>query len=417
MGKLTIQEVAKVLVDKGGLNQRDANAFAVELFNVIMQRLQQGESVKVKGLGTFKIIAVEARESVSVRTGERVLIDSHPKVSFTPDTTMKELVNRPFSQFETVILNDGVDFADLKSQNDVLFDADIQTEEQEEEEMALLNDEYPVEKRADSALAPEEPVALESPIDIEEKQGESETGALLEFAPEEQTVKESLCEEESITKDSVYEEELDENCPEENEVTEGESLTEEMENELSDEEGSSRSHSWGWWLVGIIIVLGLMALSALGGYQYARVYQPVVVIDTVEVRDTVYMADCLDTLGTNELETSGAFSDNESAEDAVLEESPISKEKQQPAPVADTDQYAQKDERVRLGAYRIVGLDHEVTVLAGQTFYSICRAHLGPEMECYVEVYNDLPRNPQIKAGQIIRIPKLELKKRHKSSK
>ena len=92
----------------------------------------------------------------------------------------------------------------------------------------------------------------------------------------------------------------------------------------------------------------------------------------------------------------------------VTTDQPASPDKQEPQ----LDQYEQRDERVRLGAYRIVGLDHEVKVLAGQTFYSICKAHLGPDMQCYVEVYNDLPRNPNVKEGQIIRIPKLQWKKR-----
>ena len=114
MGKLTIQEVAKILTEKNGLSPREASNFAAEMFSVILQRLQEGDAVKVKGLGTFKIINVEARESVSVRTGERVVIDSHSKVTFTPDTIMRELVNKPFSQFETVVLNDGVEFEDIK---------------------------------------------------------------------------------------------------------------------------------------------------------------------------------------------------------------------------------------------------------------------------------------------------------------
>ena len=83
--------------------------------------------------------------------------------------------------------------------------------------------------------------------------------------------------------------------------------------------------------------------------------------------------------------------------------------------MSNTYKYAQKDERVRLGAYRIVGLSHEVKVLAGQTFKSICKAHLGPDMECYVEVFNDLPNNPKVKEGQVIKIPKLQLKKKKKS--
>ena len=114
MGKLTLQEIAKVLVEKNGLTQREANRFASDFFAIIQHNLELGEQVKVKGLGTFKIIGVEARESISVRTGERVVIDSHSKVSFTPDNTMKELVNKPFSQFETVVLNEGVVFEDEK---------------------------------------------------------------------------------------------------------------------------------------------------------------------------------------------------------------------------------------------------------------------------------------------------------------
>ena len=83
----------------------------------------------------------------------------------------------------------------------------------------------------------------------------------------------------------------------------------------------------------------------------------------------------------------------------------------------EVDPYAAKDERVRLGAYKIIGTAEEVTVLPGQTFYSICRAHLGPDMQCYVEVYNNLPKNPIVKAGQVIKIPKLQLKKKRKTNK
>ena len=116
MGRLTIQEIAKVLVVKNGLEQSVANRFTTELFAIIQERLENNDQVKVKGLGTWKVITVEARESISVRTGGRVMIDEHSKITFTPDVTMKELVNKPFSQFETVVLNDNVDFDDLKEQ-------------------------------------------------------------------------------------------------------------------------------------------------------------------------------------------------------------------------------------------------------------------------------------------------------------
>ena len=125
MGKLTIQEIAAVLMQKNGFEKAEANRFASAMFALIQERLETDLLVKVKGFGTFKIIGVEARESVSVRTGERVVIDGHSKVTFTPDTTMKELVNKPFSQFETVVLNEGVEFDDLEDEGTVVDDVAV----------------------------------------------------------------------------------------------------------------------------------------------------------------------------------------------------------------------------------------------------------------------------------------------------
>ena len=174
------------------------------------------------------------------------------------------------------------------------------------------------------------------------------------------------------------------------------------------------SHSWGRWLLCALGVLALMALSAYGGYYYGShdSQTGLAKVDTVVVHDTVTVAP-IDTI---------AEVQQQAVEEPVSQpaEQPVEKtvpqpqvEPKKPAEEA-VDKYAQKDERVRLGAYRIVGLSHEVKVLAGQTFYSICKAHLGPDMECYVEVFNDLPRNPKIKEGQVIKIPKLQLKKKKK---
>ena len=115
MGKISIQDLAQVLVERKGLNKRDAAIFVSAMFDIIQTNLEKDKIVKIKGLGTFKIIDVDDRESVNVNTGERVLIEGHNKITFTPDSLMKELVNKPFSQFETVVLNDGVDFEDMNS--------------------------------------------------------------------------------------------------------------------------------------------------------------------------------------------------------------------------------------------------------------------------------------------------------------
>ena len=114
MGKVTIQEIASKLIAQNGLSKKEATLFINMMFETIREALERDKMVKVKGLGTFKIIDVESRESVNVNTGERVLIEGHNKITFTPDALMKELVNKPFSQFETVVLNEGVDFKDNK---------------------------------------------------------------------------------------------------------------------------------------------------------------------------------------------------------------------------------------------------------------------------------------------------------------
>ena len=374
MGKLTIQEIAKILTEKNGLEPREASRFAAEMFSVILQKLQEGDTVKVKGLGTFKIINVEARESVSVRTGERVVIDSHAKVTFTPDTIMRELVNKPFSQFETVVLNDGVEFDDIK---------DDVTEDVAEEPLV----EEPV---AEPIVV--EPVAIEEPV--------AKEPAIEEPVVEEQRVLEepvSVEEQVPVEEEPVLEEPAVEEVSENKEPAELISFYEEEEQE-------SERH-WGRWLLGGVIVLILLVGAAFGGYEYGR-QQQVLIPDTVFVRDTVYMPELQDSAEVKEAEKTII---NEMKTPTVAKEEPkeVSKAEPKAEPKKEElDQWSAKDERVRLGAYRIVGLSHEVTVLEGQTFYSICRAHLGPDMQCYVEVYNNLPRNPQIKTGQVLKIPK-----------
>src|SRR5574344_721681 len=122
MSKLTLQDLSAVLVDKNGLTPEDAEQFVKTIFDIVELGLQKDNIVKVKGFGTFKIIEVEARESVNVNTGERVVIESHGKIGFSPDQVLKELVNKPFSQFETVVLNDGVDFADVEKKEAIALD-------------------------------------------------------------------------------------------------------------------------------------------------------------------------------------------------------------------------------------------------------------------------------------------------------
>lgn len=396
MGRLTIQEISKVLITKNGLEQSEANRFATELFAVIQERLEKNDQVKVKGLGTFKVITVEARESVSVRTGSRVMIEEHSKITFTPDATMKELVNKPFSQFETVPLNDNVEFDDLKEQDDDAEFEDIKNDLTEEELIQL--------EQMDKS---EEPVSIRPVLTepIKETEPKPEMKPKVEEELQELPQEEPQIEPKEEPQDDIEE-------------------TSELVNFYDDEEESS---SWSKWLWLGFAAICIACLSAFGGYYYGCQHTALLALgDTVVVRDTIYMAAPQDTTSTEtpvqvdkqkvakieEPKQEAPKAETPKVEKAKVETPKVEKPKAEPAP--EVDKYAQKDERVRLGAYRIVGLDHEVTVQQGQTFYSICRAHLGPDMECYIEVYNNLPRNPQIKAGQVIKIPKLQVKKRKK---
>ena len=416
MGKITIQEIAKILVEKNHIESQAASQFVNEMFAIILDRLSQGEAVKVKGLGTFKIIDVEARESVSVRTGERVVIDGHSKVTFTPDTTMKELVNKPFSHFETVMLNEGVEFEDMK-------EPEPPTPEQQEP----VAEEPVVEESVAEEPVVEEPV-VEQPV-AEEPVAEEPVVEQPEPAEEPAVVQPPI-------------------MPAFHKQTHEEPKEEEMENK-------KKKSIWPS-ILKCLLVLALMAASAYIGYYYgSNKPHPDVVPDTIVVRDTVDLqavkknSESKINSAKQEAEEkakqeaeekakqeAAAKAQQEAEEKAKQEAAAKAKQeaeekaKQQAAEAAKAkakaeekkaaqsaaiaDKYAAKDARVRLGAYRIVGLDHEVKVQAGQTFYSICKANLGPDMECYVEVYNDLPSRPTLKEGQIIKIPKLELKKKRK---
>lgn len=413
MGKLTLQEIAKVLVEKNGLTQREANRFASDFFANIQHYLELGEQVKVKGLGTFKIIGVEARESISVRTGERVVIDSHSKVSFTPDNTMKELVNKPFSQFETVVLNEGVVFEDEKeddSEDDAESFENVVVEQPTEPELEPHESEPKLDKFTES--------------DQEIEPDKSTEPEILDVF-EEEIIEEKVDDKTDEKVDEKIDEKIDETV-EDKEEEKSEEETEEIadaqedviENEDADEVSDKEENtSWGRWLLGGLGILALMALSAFGGYYYGSMKQTTTP-DSVFVHDTVFVPELtspavVDSVVVDSVPSAPSEAPvplQPSADDVASSEPSARKDEKTSA----LDPYSQKDPRVRYGAYRITGTAQVVTVKAGQTFLGICRMYLGPGLECYVEAYNDLPQQPKLKEGQVIKIPKLELKKKRR---
>lgn len=159
MSKTTIKELALSLSEKHDLSQADAERFVATLFEVINEGLEDEKLVKVKGLGAFKIIGVAARKSVDVNTGEPIVIEGRNKISFTPDASMRDDVNKPFAQFETVVINDGVDFSSIDKE----YENGTETASEKKAEVRLES----VEESHENAVEPLDTVA-ESPEKIDE---------------------------------------------------------------------------------------------------------------------------------------------------------------------------------------------------------------------------------------------------------
>ena len=168
--KITLQDLINSFSEKQGMNKKDAEAFVRTMIELIEEALTTEKYVKVKGFGTFKLTEVDSRESVNVNTGERIEIQGHTKVSFTPDATMKELINKPFSHFETVILNEGVELEDTPIeepetmvQEEMIPETIVAEEKPAIEEVTTIVEEPVVEEPAIEEPIAEEPV-IEEPV-------------------------------------------------------------------------------------------------------------------------------------------------------------------------------------------------------------------------------------------------------------
>lgn len=178
--KITIQDIIELLAEKHGMNKKDAEAFVKGIFDLIEEALASEKYVKVKGLGTFKLTEVESRESVNVNTGERFQIQGHNKISFTPDTTMKDLINKPFAHFETVILNENTQLEDTKIEMEGEDDKEENTEEIISSTPEILKEDHLTEKASKVA----ENTSEERPATIAE--------AAIKAVREEKTISETI---------------------------------------------------------------------------------------------------------------------------------------------------------------------------------------------------------------------------------
>lgn len=175
--KRTLQDIINLFGEKQGMNKKDAELFVRTMFDLIEEALATEKYVKVKGFGTFKLTEVESRESVNVNTGERIEIQGHTKVSFTPDTTMKDLINKPFAHFETVILNEGVELEDTPVETPETLETPEEVAPIVETPVQEETPEPMVEEPLQEEVVPET-VVVEEPAMIEEPQPE-----MIEEAP------------------------------------------------------------------------------------------------------------------------------------------------------------------------------------------------------------------------------------------
>lgn len=406
-----ISELSSVLVAKYGLSQKEADAFVVQMFDVINSGLRSSDKqVKVKGLGTFKIQSVNARESIDVNTGERIVIEGRNKISFTPETSLKNRVNLPFSQFETVIINDGVDFSDIEN-NDGSDNAEVSD--------GVDNDENGIAD--ESSVLPEESRTkdedAEAPSDITSDTGDDNNA--LDESPVVsvgQDVEEPEHHDES-------EKTPDETDSHENDIpsvpdvsrNDAQAAAYNVQPQTSGEHchASGRSNKIIISLLAFIVLLCGLGIYGMFYYQNKlshcedRILELEIVIDNFQEKvkkENVPSADSNKHIVTHDSIDRKA---NESVKDSVARKQSVPDDSNELNP----DKY-NKDPRIRTGAYRIVGIAKTITLKEDRSLSYISKRYLGPGMECYVEAVNE---GKTFKKGETVNIPKLKLKKIRKN--
>ena len=463
MGKVSIQELAALLVDRAGLNKKEATTFIGAIFDLVQQALETEKIVKIKGLGTFKIIDVDDRESVNVNTGERVLIEGHGKITFAPDSIIKELVNKPFSQFDTVVLNDGVDFDDdLPPESPQNSEPVLQPVIEPVLKPVVEPVSQPIVKPASQPII--EPASQPEPapapvFQTKVSQEEPTEMPLVDFVDERQA-EENLSESEAPSGDLPKSEAASvafktpepESEPQAAPETQPESESENSEDELEqesqeevEEETEEVEERFGvnkWLLALLACILGIIIGYFIGNYfpmnsnqggEEAKVEKVVPAKKTV-VTPTVTPEAVTPAENADETAEEAKQPEPEPKPEVKPEVKPEAKAAPKPvtkpepkAPKAEEkkpaakesapeklDKYSAMDARVRTGAYRIVGTEKVVKVKEGDNIRKISNRVLGPDMECYLEVYNGMKVSTPLKVGQEIKVPKLQLKKKKK---
>ena len=463
------KDLAAALTEKHGLAKADAEAFVSAMFTLINEALASERAVKVKGLGTFKVISVAARKSVDVNTGAPIVIDGRDKISFTPDSSLRDEVNKPFAQFETVVVNDGVDFSEIDrkfEEEERASTEETSTEEAEDSsEVAEVAEvaEVQTNGREGSTKDTEDTEKTGSTKDTKDTEDipevTEEAGSTkdTEETPEVTEVKPEVTEETGSTEDTKdtektgstkdAEDTKDTKDTEETDNTDNTRMVEEVKDEMRAEMKSE--HRKMRVLIGACAAFVVLCMAG-AGYMFTQMQKKDNRISNLEAQVQAFttlskqqtakpkpatpQSDTLqgETVAT---ETTAATATTAPATTSVpattkpatttvatstttLNAARAAKTAAQAGKTAQAAKSATsdaasvnyaKDPRIRTGAYNIVGVDRTVTVKAGQTLSSISHFYLGQGMECYVEAVNG--GRTEFKAGEKIKIPKLKHKK------
>lgn len=469
MSKFSLNTLGKLLADKSGLSQVEAELFIRKMFDVCNQGLDADKQVKIKWLGTFKVQATKDRESINVNTGERFTIEGRDKLTFTPDNILKEIVNKPFAQFETVVVNDGVDFDEIdeKFGEEQTEDAPAQVIDfLDEEKTATPNPEVVVigsekekEKEAEDELAKQ--IAIEQAKLERLKQAQLEQERIQKEKQEQERLEQERLEQERLEQERLEQERLEQERLEQEKLELAQQqqalkavvepavpASDESEEEEEEEESSNSHHIVIPRYLVVAVCLIVVALIGGMGWFAFNYGQMTAQRDHLAMQLNQYhqapakkvpakpaaaplsqeqklrqkaMEDSIRMAKTAEAVKLAENSDEESANTekakqaeakakAEAKEKAKDKAEEKATSKIASSQY-DKDARVRTGAYRIIGVAQTVTVGAGQTLEQISTRYLGSGMECYVEALNG---TSTVKAGQKIKIPKLELKKKKK---
>lgn len=469
----SIKDLARIVSDRNDIPVTEAEQFIVEMFNLLKEGLSLDELVKIKGLGTFRVQTIQERKSVNVNTGQTIIIDSHERISFTPDNSMKESVNKPFAHFETVPINEGVVFEDIEDVPEQTPQNIVEpTIEKQKEEQQPISTVKPAVKPVGLSIV--EPVSVESVASsssvesVETSAEESVTEPIVQPASieiiepvTEQTQETIVDTNTQIVSEAEIETSIEASSetianPQplaDNKTTQQQiSNTNNMDYLNPSKNDNSISLKTALFISVIVFVIGIIIGRFTADMTYDTIKEKIFPTEQVVVKDkaeftaidesdlakeseqkqqnTAQKIDSARKIAAAEAEAKHeaalkkakeeleakekAEQDKLAAKEKAAAEAKAAEANSSEAKKAATSQASNNydaDPRIKYGAYRIVGVQNTVTVKEGQTLASIAKAHLGPGMECYVEAINGVK---EVKAGQKIKIPELQIKKKKK---